>query len=254
MNTLNAMKQNKIADLYRMATNKHQCPFGIKSLDLLKREGYKVNDNQLTSRPEIDSFKEKHNVKTTPQTFIDGKRVGGYEDLRHYFNKSIKDKSKTSYQPIIAIFSVSLLISIATLYSGQNITLIKLTESFIAISMCLLAVQKLKDIESFSNQFLGYDLLAQKIVRYSYIYPFAELIAGILMLAGILTWLSAPIALFIGSVGAISVFKAVYINKRDIKCACVGGNSNVPLGFISLTENIMMILISIWMISKTSFF
>src|SRR3546814_1429454 len=51
-------------------------------------------------------------------------------------------------------------------------------------------------------------------------------------------WLSIPIALFIGGIGAVSVFKAVYIDKRDIKCACVGGNSNVPLGFVSLTENV----------------
>ena len=37
------------------------------------------------------------------------------------------------------------------------------------------------------------------------------------------------------------MFKAVYIDKRELKCACVGGSSNVPLGFVSLTENLMMI-------------
>ena len=62
-----------------------------------------------------------------------------------------------------------------------------------------------------------------------------------------LAWLSIPVALFIGSVGAFSVFKAVYIDKRDIKCACVGGASNVPLGFVSLTENLMMIAMAIWL-------
>jgi hypothetical protein len=48
-------------------------------------------------------------------------------------------------------------------------------------------------------------------------------------------------------VGAVSVFKAVYIDKRELKCACVGGSSNVPLGFISLTENLMMVAMAIWM-------
>lgn len=47
--------------------------------------------------------------------------------------------------------------------------------------------------------------------------------------------------------GSVSVFKAVYIDKREIKCACVGGSSNVPLGFVSLTENLMMIAMAIWM-------
>ena len=61
------------------------------------------------------------------------------------------------------------------------------------------------------------------------------------------TWLSVPIALFIGTVGAASVFKAVYIDQRELKCACVGGSSNVPLGFISLTENLMMVAMAVWM-------
>jgi hypothetical protein len=43
------------------------------------------------------------------------------------------------------------------------------------------------------------------------------------------------------------VFKAVYVDRRELKCACVGGSSNVPLGFISLTENLMMIGMAVWM-------
>ena len=123
-------------------------------------------------------------------------------------------------------------------------------EWFIAISMCLLALQKLKDIESFSTMFLNYDLLAQRWVRYGYIYPFGEGLAGILMVAGALMWVSIPVALFIGTVGAVSVFKAVYIDKRALKCACVGGDSKVPLGFVSLTENLMMIGMALWMLFK----
>ena len=72
------------------------------------------------------------------------------------------------------------------------------------------------------------------------------------MVAGALMWLSIPVALFIGGVGALSVFKAVYIDKRKLKCACVGGGSNVPLGFVSLTENLMMIAMGAWMLLKHS--
>jgi hypothetical protein len=113
--------------------------------------------------------------------------------------------------------------------------------------MCLLAIQKLQDVETFSTMFLNYDLLARRWVRYGYFYPFGEALAGILMLAGALIWVAAPVALFIGTIGAVSVFKAVYIDKRELKCACVGGSSKVPLGFVSLTENLMMIAMAIWM-------
>ena len=56
-----------------------------------------------------------------------------------------------------------------------------------------------------------------------------------------------PIALVIGTIGAVSVFYAVYVQKRELKCACVGGDSNVPLGAISLTENLMMIAMGLYM-------
>jgi|GEM_PF-6026148 len=33
------------------------------------------------------------------------------------------------------------------------------------------------------------------------------------MISGVAIWLSAPIALFIGAIGAFSVFKAVYVDQ-----------------------------------------
>lgn len=63
------------ATIYRMVMPDHICPFGLKSLDLLKREGFSVDDNWLKTREETDSFKSEHEVETTPQTFIDGQRI-----------------------------------------------------------------------------------------------------------------------------------------------------------------------------------
>jgi hypothetical protein len=120
-------------------------------------------------------------------------------------------------------------------------------ERFIAVSMCLLAMLKLQDVEKFSSMFLNYDLLARRWVPYAYAYPFLEAAAGVLMLGHLFTWLSVPIALVIGTIGAVSVFKAVYVERRELKCACVGGSSNVPLGFVSLTENVMMVAMALWM-------
>ena len=236
------------AKLYRMVMPGHLCPYGLKSKDLLEREGYEVEDHHLNTREETDAFMEKHGVETTPQTWIGGARVGGYDDLREHFGKEEQDADEASYQPVIAIFAVAFLMALGLSWAtfGAILTL-RAAEWFIAISMCFLAVQKLQDVESFSTMFLNYDLLARRWVRYGYLYPFGEALAGILMLAGVLVWLSVPVALFIGGIGAASVFKAVYIDKRELKCACVGGDSNVPLGFISLTENLMMMLMGIWM-------
>ena len=142
------------------------------------------------------------------------------------------------------------LMALAASYAAYNTPFtVRAGEWFIAFSMCVLAILKLQNVESFSTMFLNYDLLAKRWVRYGYIYPFAEALAGVLMVAGAFMWLSIPVALFIGSIGAVSVLKAVYIDKRELKCACVGGSSNVPLGFVSLTENLMMVAMAVWMLA-----
>lgn len=231
----------KKAVLYRMVMPKHVCPYGLKAKNLLQHQGYIVEDKWLTSREQVDAFKAEHGVKTTPQTFINEERIGGYDDLRLFFGKHVHDSSKISYRPVIVLFVVTALMAIATSYAYRAVFTPQTLSWFISFSMVVLALSKLQDIEGFSTMFLNYDILAKRWVPYSYIYPFAEALAGILMIAGAFSWISIPIALFIGTIGAISVIKAVYIDKRDLKCACVGANSNVPLGFISLTENLMMI-------------
>lgn len=236
------------AVLHRMVMPGHTCPYGLKARDLLKRSGYAVEDHHLTSRAETDAFKAQHGVATTPQIFIGEKRIGGYDDLRRFLGKTVADPKATSYRPVIALFSMTALMAMAASYAvaGDPFT-VRAAEWFIAFSMAVLALLKLQNVETFATMFLNYDLLAKRWVPYSYVYPFAEAFAGILMIAGALTWLSVPVALFIGTVGAVSVFKAVYIDRRELKCACVGGSSNVPLGFVSLTENLMMIAMAVWM-------
>jgi glutaredoxin len=239
----------KKAIIYRMVMPEHTCPWGLKAVDLLKRSGFAIEDHHLKTRAETDSFRSQHKVATTPQIFIGGERVGGYDDLRRFLGKKVRDPNATSYRPVIALFSMTALLALAVSYAvtGRMVTGHTLPW-FISVSMSVLALLKLQNVETFSAMFLNYDLLAKRWVPYSYIYPFAEGLAGILMTAGALTWLSAPVALFIGTIGAVSVIKAVYVDKRELKCACVGGSSNVPLGFVSLTENLMMVGMALWMV------
>lgn len=244
------MSEPRTATLYRMVMPNHVCPWGLKTKHLLKSRGYKVDDRWLRTREETDAFKAEHNVKTTPQTFIAGQRIGGYDDLRRHFGLKVRDPKAKTYTPVLAVFAVTALMALALSQAtyGSPFT-VRAAEWFIGLSMMALAMLKLQNISSFATMFLNYDLLARRWVPYGKVYPFAELGAGALMVAGVLTWLSAPVALFIGGIGAVSVFKAVYVDRRELKCACVGGDSNVPLGFLSLTENLMMIVMAIWMLA-----
>ncbi len=237
------------AVLYRMVMPGHTCPWGLKAKDLLRRSGFMVEDHHLTSAAQTDAFKAEQGVRTTPQVFIGGERVGGYDDLRRFLGKRVPDPKATSYRPVAVLFALTALTALAASYavSGELLTA-RALQWFIAFSMVVLALLKLQNVESFSAMFLNYDLLARRWVPYGYVYPYAEALAGVLMVSGALKWISIPVALFIGTIGAVSVFKAVYVDKRELKCACVGGSSNVPLGFVSLTENLMMIGMALWML------
>lgn len=236
------------ATVYRMVMDKHICPWGLKTVHLLTSEGFEVEDHHLQTREQTEQFKAQHQVKTTPQTFIDGERVGGYDDLRRFLGKKVKDPDAITYTPVIAIFAMAAALALAIVWRmGQPLLGVLTAELVVSLAMCLLALQKLRDVDSFATMFLGYDILAQRWVPYAYLYPFGEGLAGVLMTAHALTWLSVPVAGLIGGVGAVSVFYAVYVQKRELKCACVGGNSNVPLGFVSLTENLMMVAMGLWM-------
>ena len=236
----------RTAVLYRMALPDHLCPSGQKARWLLERRGYDVDDRVFRTREEVDAFKARHDVATTPQAWIEGERVGGYTDLRERLTDWEPD-AKT-YRPVLYLFAVAAATALALSVGVLGAISWQTLGWFISISMILLGMQKLRDIEGFTTMFLNYDVLARRWVPYAYVYPWVETAAGVLMTGMLMTWLAAPAALVVSTIGAWSVFKAVYLDRRELRCACVGGGSNVPLGFVSLTENLMMMGMSIVML------
>ena len=186
----------------------------------------------MRSREEIDAFKAKHNVNTTPQIFAGDERIGGYTDLAEKLDVEVEsEEEETSYVPVIAVFSSAGLMALAT---SLGIT------GFMGYSLFLLATLKLMDIESFAQGFEKYDLITKRIRPYAKIYPFAELAIALGFLSGVAPIATRVASLLIGISGGISVFKAVYIDKLDLNCACVGGGSRTPLGVVSFAENAIM--------------
>ena len=82
-----SMANDKQATLYRMVLPDHICPFGVRAKQLLQAAGYTVDDQILRSRDEVDAYKAKEQVETTPQVFIDGERIGGADDLEAYLER-----------------------------------------------------------------------------------------------------------------------------------------------------------------------
>jgi glutaredoxin len=153
----------KKADIYRMVTPDHLCPWGIKALDLLKRNGFEVNDHHLETMDANQQYKEDNDVDETPQIFIEGERLGGYDDLREHLGLSPDPKEGETYQPVVAIFAVTFLMALTACWAMLgSLSLIRVAELFIAFSMCALGIQKLQDLKSYATGFVQYDLLAQR--------------------------------------------------------------------------------------------
>jgi uncharacterized protein (DUF305 family)/glutaredoxin len=216
--------------LYRMSTPEHDCPWGLRAVNLLTEQGISFEDIKLQSPEEINTFKAKYGVSTTPQIFFGEERIGGYTDLAEHF-KVKADKAEYSYTPVIALFSTAGLMTLATSLGMTG---------FMGISLSMLASLKLMDLKSFTESFEKYDLITKRFKPYGKAYPFAELAIGLGFLSGISPLVVGTGALVTGVNGAISVFKAIYIDKMALNCACVGGNSKAPLGIVSLAENAIM--------------
>ena len=140
-----------------------------------------------------------------------------------------------SFTPLIAVFGTSFLITI---------TLNKNFQDFMGISICLLAMLKIMDIEAFGISFKKYDLISYRFKKWIYIYPFCELLIGISFLLTAPPYSVVLIAFILGIIGMASVFKAVYLDKLKLNCACVGGYAKTPLGIISFIENLLMAIMS----------
>jgi glutaredoxin len=222
--------------LYRMDLPDHACPWGLRAVRLLQERHIPFEDHPLRSEQEVAAFKAAHGVATTPQVFAGQERIGGYTDLAARLGTR-PEASEFSYTPVIAVFATAALMDLA-LAGGPG--------GFMGISICLLAMLKLMDVEAFAGSFRKYDLLTQRWPAWGRFYPGVELLVGLGILirpdVAMASRLIGATAVLLGAMGMVSVGKAVFIDKLALNCACVGGNAKAPLGVVSFAENLIMAL------------
>jgi glutaredoxin len=218
--------------LHRLATAEHLCPYGQLAVELLRQQGIPFEDHLLTSQLEADRFKAAHGVATTPQLFAGGERIGGYADLARRLGVKPRQPGGRSYRPVIAVFATAGLIALALGLGAPG---------FMGVALALLACLKLMDPAAFAVAFRKYDRLSRGWRPYAGLYPYLELLVGVTVLAGRAAQPIGLLAMLMGLEGAVSVIRAVYIERLDLNCACVGGNSRTPLGLVSVLENGAMV-------------
>ena len=102
---------------------------------------------------------------------------------------------------------------------------------------------KLLNLKGFAESYSMYDIVAKKWNGWGYVYAFVEMALGIAFLTGYNPILVNSITLVVMAVSLIGVVQSV-LNKRKIKCACLGDVFNLPMSTITIIEDGLMIAMS----------
>ena len=115
------------------------------------------------------------------------------------------------------------------------------------IGIIVFSFFKILDIPAFAKAYQSYDIIASKINWYGYIYPFIEFSLGISYLFfydSVLTNLITAIIMFVGLIG---VYRSV-IQKTKIQCACLGTVFNLPMSYVTIIEDGVMLMMALFML------
>jgi copper chaperone CopZ len=145
----------------------------------------------------------------------------------------------TTYYPL-ALLLLFLLAGTALLqWRSESFHAMPAMSDFMGLFFVAFAFFKLLDLPGFASSFAGYDVVARRLPAWGYLYPFVELALGAAYLA---RWqpLAVSIAtLIVLSVGSVGVLRAL-LDRRAIRCACLGTVFNLPMTSISLAEDVGM--------------
>ena len=117
-------------------------------------------------------------------------------------------------------------------------------KNYIAFIFILFGLLKLYDLEKFVKIFSKYDWIAAKNIQYAYLYPFIEIAIGIGLLKNIFIDKLIFSVILLMIISILSVIKSI-LSGQKLRCGCLGSFFHIPLSYVTLTENTMMILMSI---------
>lgn len=152
-----------------------------------------------------------------------------------------------TYKPILLIAIYLLIISFVTGDSAAGFDGFKAMRIFMSGFFLVFSFFKLLDLQGFADSYAMYDLIARRIKTWGYVYAFIELALGLLYATNILPHITNIITLVVMSVSLVGVVQSV-LNKRQIRCACLGAVFNLPMSTVTIIEDGLMIVMSLVML------
>jgi copper chaperone CopZ len=119
--------------------------------------------------------------------------------------------------------------------------------NFMAAFFLTFSFFKLLDLKGFAESYSSYDVIAKRWQGWGYVYAFIELLLGLAFLLRFNPLVTNSATFVVMSVGIIGVLQSV-LNKRKIRCACLGAVFNLPMSTITVIEDGLMIAMSAFML------
>ena len=157
-------------------------------------------------------------------------------------NEIIKSNKIKQLKPLFIILGYISVTSILLNFRNWNSTNAML--DFMGLFYIIFSFFKILDIKGFSKSFKMYDPLAKKITIYGYIYPFIEILLGLMFLTRIEVNIALLITIIILGITSVGVTQTL-LNKRMINCACLGKTLKLPMTEATFIENAIMITMAI---------
>ena len=103
---------------------------------------------------------------------------------------------------------------------------------------------KLYDIDKFVNIFRKYDIIANKVEFWAWLYPFIEILLGISLLSNVFVNKTMKITIVLMIISIISVSISL-LKKQNLRCGCLGTFFHIPLSYVTISENVAMLALSL---------
>lgn len=147
------------------------------------------------------------------------------------------------YKPILLIFGFILAVTCLVQLENDYFDWMQCMQHFMAGFFLVFSFFKLLNLKGFAESYVMYDIVAKHFPVWAYIYAFLELGLGIAYLVDFNPLVTNWVTLIVMSVSVIGVLQTV-LNKKQIRCACLGAVFNLPMSTVTIIEDALMIAMS----------
>ena len=140
----------------------------------------------------------------------------------------------------LSIFFINYFIII---YKKQKISKKKIMNNSMGTILIIFGLLKIINLTKFVSIFQKYDIISKKFTIYAYIYPFIEILFGLSLIFNfsLIKVNKSIIILMLISILSVSLS---LIKGQKLRCGCLGSFFHIPLSYVTLSENIVMLIMS----------